>query len=426
MIGPAPIQRALRPIRGLGERLASDGPDSPQRLSALGPNLRRAAAAVAKLRAGLARAASGSGLLGAGSERAGDGARALAGALERAAAGGGRASDALERLAAGSERLATGQRTATSAGLALELELRGAASQPPQQGPGARPPPCARTRSGGPRGSLAAGDGTAAATPGSRPRRRARQDQGVARHRDRASRRSRAPRSRRGAARSRHRRARRQRFRTRGRPRRAERRRRSVWPRGSTNSRAEPARSNGAWRTASIAPTRSRRGSAGRPCGSAPRRDLCFAAPRRSATARRTSSTPATSSSPPSTARRRSTAPSPREAVNVEHGGQAARLLVVSTDPFNTAGSRATGAMLRTEAARLGREGDLRAGVSGGAAILNDYASATKSPPAARDRRDHPDHLPAARRDPPRPAPRRPRGRSSTWSPSPPRSASSP
>ena len=31
------------------------------------------------------------------------------------------------------------------------------------------------------------------------------------------------------------------------------------------------------------------------------------------------------------------------EAVNVEHGGQAARLLVVSTDPFNTPGSRATG-----------------------------------------------------------------------------------
>ncbi|HEY2055828.1 MAG TPA: MMPL family transporter, partial [Solirubrobacterales bacterium] len=67
------------------------------------------------------------------------------------------------------------------------------------------------------------------------------------------------------------------------------------------------------------------------------------------------------------------------EAVSVEHGGQAARLLVVSTDPFNTAGSRATGAVLQTEAARLAREGHLVAGVSGGAAILNDYGSATKS-----------------------------------------------
>jgi RND superfamily putative drug exporter len=67
------------------------------------------------------------------------------------------------------------------------------------------------------------------------------------------------------------------------------------------------------------------------------------------------------------------------EAVNVEHGGQAARLLVVSTEPFNTAGSRATGAVLQTEAERLSREGNLESGVSGGAAILNDYGSATKS-----------------------------------------------
>jgi RND superfamily putative drug exporter len=67
------------------------------------------------------------------------------------------------------------------------------------------------------------------------------------------------------------------------------------------------------------------------------------------------------------------------EAVAVGQGGQAARLLVVSTDPFNTAGSRATGAVLESEAARLAREGHLVAGVSGGAAILNDYGSATKS-----------------------------------------------
>jgi RND superfamily putative drug exporter len=67
------------------------------------------------------------------------------------------------------------------------------------------------------------------------------------------------------------------------------------------------------------------------------------------------------------------------EAVSVERGGQAARLLVVSTDPFNTAGSRATGRMLESEASRLADEGDFTAGLSGGAAILNDYAAATKS-----------------------------------------------
>ena len=64
VIGPAPIQRAVRPLHGLGERLASKGPASPTHLSDLGPGLRRAAAAVARLRAGLSRAASGSGLLG--------------------------------------------------------------------------------------------------------------------------------------------------------------------------------------------------------------------------------------------------------------------------------------------------------------------------------------------------------------------------
>ena len=68
------------------------------------------------------------------------------------------------------------------------------------------------------------------------------------------------------------------------------------------------------------------------------------------------------------------------EAVNVGRGGQAARLLVVSTDPFNTAGSRAIGARPRRPKPRAWpREGDLVAGVSGGAAILNDYGSATKS-----------------------------------------------
>ena len=67
------------------------------------------------------------------------------------------------------------------------------------------------------------------------------------------------------------------------------------------------------------------------------------------------------------------------EAVNVGRGGQAARLLVVSTDPFNTPGSRATGALLNAEAARLARGGHLVTGVSGGAAILNDYGSATRS-----------------------------------------------
>jgi putative drug exporter of the RND superfamily len=123
VIGPAPIQRAVGPLRALGNRLASGGPHGPSQLSDLGPGLRRAAGAVGRLRAGISRAAAGSSLLGAGSARAGEGAGLLAAGLDRAATGGAQAGDALGRLAAGSKRLAAGQHEAASAGLALEVEL---------------------------------------------------------------------------------------------------------------------------------------------------------------------------------------------------------------------------------------------------------------------------------------------------------------
>jgi RND superfamily putative drug exporter len=66
------------------------------------------------------------------------------------------------------------------------------------------------------------------------------------------------------------------------------------------------------------------------------------------------------------------------EAISVGSGGQAARMLIVSTHPFNTAGSRATGARLLADAERIGREGHLRTGLTGGAATLNTYGAATK------------------------------------------------
>ncbi|HXV06321.1 MAG TPA: MMPL family transporter, partial [Solirubrobacterales bacterium] len=93
VIGPAPIESAVRPLRGLGGRLAAGGRDGPAQLSRLGPGLRRAAGAVERLRGGLSRATAGSGLLAAGSARAGAGAGLLAAGLDRAAAGGERASD---------------------------------------------------------------------------------------------------------------------------------------------------------------------------------------------------------------------------------------------------------------------------------------------------------------------------------------------
>ncbi|HEX9966762.1 MAG TPA: MMPL family transporter, partial [Solirubrobacterales bacterium] len=124
VIGPAPIERAVRPLHDLGRRLSANGRDGPAQLARLGPNLRRAAGAVGQLREGVARAAAGSGLLAEGSGRAGEGAGLLAGGLRRAAAGGEQAKAGIARLEAGSERLAAGQRRISVGTLSLTLGLR--------------------------------------------------------------------------------------------------------------------------------------------------------------------------------------------------------------------------------------------------------------------------------------------------------------
>jgi RND superfamily putative drug exporter len=378
VIGPAPIERAARPLRGLGRRLVSDGPDAPRHLSALGPELRRAAAAVARLRAGLSSAASGSGLLGAGSERAGAGAGVIAAGLDRAATVGAQATDALERLATGSGRLAAGQHQAASAGLALELELHALV-------PSMRSKALRRAR-------LLADELEAAARTDPTLRGMAQQERLLARvlaaERDKV-------RTLRDVAIELH---------------------GSLERLAAGGTRLE----NGTGQLASSASglqdglerlsfganrlaegLAALRGGAGaleegladgfhrsysleRGLGQAGVRVSAAAGPlaRGSAELRRRSPhlfdsgyfvLSALDGAPPI----------PRalagEAVNVGRGGQAARLLVVSTDPFNTAGSRATGAVLDDEAARLAREGHFVAGVSGGAAILNDYGSATKA-----------------------------------------------
>jgi putative drug exporter of the RND superfamily len=378
VIGPAPIQEAVRPLRGLGERLTSEGPDGPRQLSALGPNLRRAAAAVANLRVGLSRAASGSGLLGVGSERAGAGADVLAAALERAAAGGGRASEALERLAAGSTRLGAGQRKASSAGLALEIELHALL-------PSLRSKALRRAR-------RVADELEAAAKDDPTLRGMAQQERLLARvlaaERDKI-------RTTRDIAIELHSALERL---AAGGTRLEDGTRRLAGSASGLQDGLEQL-SAGAHRLAEglaelrggagalergLADGFHRSGPLQQGLGQASVRVSAAAGPLvRGATALRHRSPhlfdsgyfvlSALDGAPPVA---RALA---GEAVSVEHGGQAARLLVVSTDPFNTAGSRATGAVLQTEAARLAREGNLEAGVSGGAAILNDYGSATKS-----------------------------------------------
>jgi RND superfamily putative drug exporter len=124
VVGPASVAEGTKPLRELGETFTSTGPGGTGDLARLGPGLRRAADAVTELRGGLAKGAAGSALLTLGAERASQGAGLLAGGLEKAAAGGEQASGAIARLGEGSKKLADGQRKTAVGSLALELGLR--------------------------------------------------------------------------------------------------------------------------------------------------------------------------------------------------------------------------------------------------------------------------------------------------------------
>ena len=77
-------------------------------------------------------------------------------------------------------------------------------------------------------------------------------------------------------------------------------------------------------------------------------------------------------------------APAPRrgeagEAISIDGGGQAARMLVVSDYPFNSDGSRRVSARLEDDASQLAAASGLQTGVAGGAATLNTYGEATEA-----------------------------------------------
>lgn len=121
VIGPAPIERAAGSLRGLRLRLASGR--EAARLGGLGSRLGRASDGVGRLRGGLAEAAAGSGLLGEGAERARTGAALIASSLRRASARGRIAAEALARLRRGATRLSAGQRQAQASGFTLGVGL---------------------------------------------------------------------------------------------------------------------------------------------------------------------------------------------------------------------------------------------------------------------------------------------------------------
>lgn len=66
------------------------------------------------------------------------------------------------------------------------------------------------------------------------------------------------------------------------------------------------------------------------------------------------------------------------ESIDLDNGGQAATMLVVSDYSFNTPGSIRLNEKLNEKAAELSDEADLTTGVAGGAAQLNDYSHVTR------------------------------------------------
>jgi RND superfamily putative drug exporter len=123
VIGPAAIAAAARPLRSLAADLEPGGSEASKQLARLGPRLHKVSAAVAELRAGLAEASAGSELLSEGSTRAGEGAELITGGLGSADEGGREASKALGRLASGSKELSDGQRVASAGAYNLSLGL---------------------------------------------------------------------------------------------------------------------------------------------------------------------------------------------------------------------------------------------------------------------------------------------------------------
>jgi RND superfamily putative drug exporter len=67
------------------------------------------------------------------------------------------------------------------------------------------------------------------------------------------------------------------------------------------------------------------------------------------------------------------------ETIDLNGGGQAAAMLVISRYTFNSPGSIALNKRLDADAKALGQEADLTTGVAGGAAQLNDYSRVTRS-----------------------------------------------
>ncbi|HEX3325308.1 MAG TPA: MMPL family transporter, partial [Solirubrobacterales bacterium] len=375
VIGPAPLARGAAPLRRLGKRLGGAG--GPGQLAKLGPGLHRAATSVSQLRDGLARAAAGSGLLGEGAGRAQQGAGLIANGLEHAASGSRGAGEALGRLSAGAGKLDEAQRRTAVGSLTLQLGLHSLL-------PALRGNSLARAR-----------ELTTALA------RAARGDPSLREQARRARTLARSIASQRNEVR-----------RLRGIADRVNNGLNRIVAggrrlKGGVGQLAQAAEgldaglgrlgSGANQLAAGLGELHNGAGTLEQHLADGFHRSRPLQAGLRRAGVQ-VSSTVAPLARGARLLRRESPglfdsgyfvlsaldgAPPGRralagEAVDVEGGGQAARMLVISTHAFNTADSEAVGRRLSADAAAIGRRGKLRTGLSGGAATLNEYGSVTK------------------------------------------------
>ena len=379
VIGPGPVAKGTKPLRELGDTLTDDGDEGVGGLAKLGPGLRTAAGAVSELRSGLAEGAEGSALLEAGAARAQDGAGQLADGLERAATAGAAASEGIGRLAQGSEELADAQRKTAVGSLTLQLGLRSLVPQ---------------IRGGSLRRARQLATELAEAAredPSLQPQSREARTlaRAIAASRNEAKRlRGIAEKVNSGL----------ERISTGG-----SRLEQGV---GTLDDAAQgltgglQALGGGALQLAeglgalqggagALSAGLSEGFQRSEPLEAGLRRSgvrvSAIAAPLTEGVERLHRSSPGLFDSGyfvlsalegASPRRRRALA---GEAVSVQRGGQAARMLVISDYGLNTDGSREVGSRLDRDAARIAREGGLETGLTGGAAVLNDYGSVTRA-----------------------------------------------
>ena len=377
-IGPGAVAAAARPLRSLGAELDPGRSSAAADLTRLGPRLRRSSAAVSQLRGGLAAGAAGGGLLAEGSARAGQGAGLLAGGLARARARGERAAAALQRLASGSRRLAAGQREASATAYGISLGLRTLEPNLAAQGLRRARRLAARLRTAAstdPSQRVASHEAAVLASVLAANREEVQRLRGLATTLDRVLGRlhSGGKRLRGGSVRL-----------------AAEAQRLGGGLQGLGGGAQSLATGLGALEGGAEALSGGL--SAGFQRSYPLQQGLRRAGVRVSRTAaplgRRLTrlhrlspglfgsgflALAAIDGAPP---RRRSLA---AEVLDVSRGGTAARYLIIPTAGFNTAGSRRLGSRLGSLAAAIDRRPAFSAGLSGGAAVLNDYGTATKA-----------------------------------------------